>query len=182
MAWTTPVTFNTGDPLTAVVLNQQVRDNLGYLYEPPRDVINSSAVYAIAVATLTNTPTTAIDDINMGVSLTTTGRDIQLAIRGVMSRTVAVAEGFLCFDFFIDGLTYASTGTATPANRGIGGISYSQTTTAGRHMFNVNFLLRGLSAGSHIFLPRWANGNIVGTGNISILGTDMATQVFVTEI
>jgi len=182
MAWTTPVTFNTGDPLTAVTLNQQVRDNLNYLYEPPRDVTNNSAVYSIAVASLPSAPTTAIDDVNLGVSLTTTGRDIQLAIRGIMSRTAATAEGYLCFDFFIDGLTYASTGTATPANRGIGGISYYQTSSNGRHMFNVNFLLRGLSAGSHIFLPRWAHGNIVGTGNISILGTDMATQVFVTEI
>ena len=182
MAWTTPVTFNTGDPLTAVTLNQQVRDNLNYLYEPPRDVTNNSAVYTVTVASLPSTPTTAIDDVNLGVSLTTTGRDIQLAIRGVMSRTVAVAEGFLCFDFFIDGLTYASTGTATPANRGIGGIGYSQAAVTGRHMFNVSFLLRGLSAGSHIFLPRWAHSSGVATGNISILGTDMATQVFVTEI
>lgn len=55
MAWTTPMTFTTGNVLTAANLNTDVRDNTNYLFDQPMAVVSDNGVgTSIANNTITN--------------------------------------------------------------------------------------------------------------------------------
>lgn len=51
MAWTTPITFTTGNTLTAAQMNTNVRDNSNYLFDPPMCLAQRTASQSITTGT-----------------------------------------------------------------------------------------------------------------------------------
>ena len=54
MAWTTPITFTTGNVLTAAQMNTNVRDNTNYLFDQPMALVTNSANISIPNTTVTS--------------------------------------------------------------------------------------------------------------------------------
>jgi len=54
VAWTTPITFVTGQALTAAQLNTYLRDNSNFLFDPPMCCAQATANQTITTSTITD--------------------------------------------------------------------------------------------------------------------------------
>lgn len=139
--WSTPKTWNTGDPLTAADLNTHLRDNLEYLKDKP-----SGAYLANELADFSTTSTSFanIDATKFGFNLTTKGEDVMIGFFGSLSQNNASHAIYL--DVLVD------------SNR-LGGddglvVSFHSSTTI-RQVVSFVYLLRGLAAGAHTIRLQW---------------------------
>ena len=101
MAWTTPKTWAVGDPLTADVLNEQVRDNLAALKTP---------AFASFFSNTTYTPPNswnAVDD-DFVFNITTIGGGLLLAFRARCTNQDVNYERYLDIDVKVDGVRVSS--------------------------------------------------------------------------
>lgn len=158
MAWTTPQTWVDGNVLTAAELNEQVRDNLNFLFSKPGDnyVMNEAADY-----TTTSTLFVDVDATNLALTITTGGGDVLIWFNGVMSGTGT--PSYLSVDVLLDGSRLAGDdGILTLGSNNNGIISQYQ----GDKWQNMGFayLKTGLSAGSHTFKLQWK----VSTGTATL--------------
>lgn len=144
MAWTTPKTWTDGSVLTAAELNEQVRDNLNYLFAKPSDIYN---VDEAANYTTTSTTFVDVDATDLALTITTGGGDVAVWFSGTVTKNAT--NNVLTMDVDVDGSRFA----------GDDGIIYSYgDATIGMSFFVV---ITGLSAGSHTFKLQWkiAGGN-----------------------
>jgi len=83
VAWTTPISWVTGSVVTAAQLNQQLRDNLNFLFDPPEARIFNAAV-SVASGTVPGAlslPTVVWD--STGSTMTSAAGKITIPLAGV---------------------------------------------------------------------------------------------------
>lgn len=100
--WTTPKTWNTGDPLTAADMNTHIRDNFEFIKSPPSAVYKSNEIadYATTSTTFVN-----VDATNFSFSITTAGGWVLVGFAGNISTSVAAKVNF---DVEVDGVRQGS--------------------------------------------------------------------------
>jgi hypothetical protein len=98
MAWTTLRTWTTGELVTAAMMNQQIRDNMGYLGE---------LYYAerTTALTLSSTSSTSPDDVMAGAALTYAATPIVIEFYAPAYQTPSTAAGHNCNITLWDGAT-----------------------------------------------------------------------------
>lgn len=140
MAWTTPKTW-TNVLSSAADFNEQIRDNLLALKQPPTAhyEANESSDYNTFSTTYANI------DSDWSFTVTTHGGDVLIGLAAVASTIGA----FALLDVVVDGTRIA--------NNTSGGIRRIELSSGG----NVSFLrwIRGLSAGSHTFTLQWKHSS-----------------------
>ena len=140
--WTTPSTWVDNELVTASKLNTHVRDNLTYLYDRPKHIITINTNNQ--VTGFTSTTFAAINDGLLTLTLTTTGRPVELNAAFHISST---GNSFF-FDWLIDDTIWASSGTTTALTGGVWRVNTGDT------MVNSTTVYSGLAAGTHTFRPR----------------------------
>lgn len=139
--WTTPKTWNTGDPLTAADLNTHVRDNLEYLKDKP------SAAYRADESSDYSTTSTSfvnVDAAKFALAITTKGEDVLIGFLGSLVQSSASNAMYL--DIQVD---------STRLGLDDGLLVLYPNSTAVRQSAGFVYLLRGLAAGTHTFRLQW---------------------------
>lgn len=171
MGYNTAKTWVTGEALTASDLNAQLRDNILYLLNRPSAVAEGRNLADISI---TSTSMAAVDDNFYNLDITTvTGKAIVELTGGSF---LVVATDTLYVDLLIDGTTYLSSNTGTPATKGSAGFN-----TSDNMIFpaNLRFYVSGLTPNvSHNFKLR-ARAAVGGSNALQRLTT--LTQFRVTE-
>lgn len=152
MAWTTPKTWTDGSVLTAAELNEQVRDNLDFLFDKP------GAVYDVDEASNYTTSSTSFVDVDatdLALTITTGGGDVLIWLSpAVMTSTANVS---VYFDVDIDGTRVAGDDGITKFTFFDAGAS--PETVMNRATLGFVWLATGLAAGSHTFKLQWKHTN-----------------------
>lgn len=170
MAWTTPKTWATNDPMDASTLNTHVRDNLNALKAPPTASykLNESANYST-----TSTSFADIDAANLALTITTTGGDVLVVFAGSFSNGGGAA--YVYVDFAVDG-------TRQGLDDGVLCL-YSPSASS---MLNGSFawLVTGLAAGSHTFKLQWksSGGTITLYAGAGTASVDLHPKFWVREV
>lgn len=140
MTWHIPKTW-TAEPLTSGDLNAQLRDNLGFLKDPPTVFGRTATLSGVGSVTTTSLTWVAIH-ASLSLSITTAGGDLWLWCTGrVNNQTSGTIQIYL--DFELDG-TRVDGGTAGCA--GGPGIN---------HTIPITTLARGVAPGLHVVKPVW---------------------------
>ncbi len=160
MGYVTPRTWSSGDPLSSSYLNVYVRDNVDYLFNRNRHIINLKNVSAIAVSATANT-WRDIDDAQLSLELTTYGGDVEIDFCTTVRTSVATQ---LSFDIIKDGTTYLSSNTSTPLTGGL--YNRDLNTTNEEVLICFKAVVTGLSAGTYTFKPRMVS---TATGTITYM-------------
>jgi len=128
MGWTTPRTWATGELVTAVLLNEQMRDNLSYLHVPNHfEVQETTGTYATTSATLVAV------HANYTKNITLSGGHLLVGVVAYMATSVpGTGTGQLVID--VDGTPYV-VANLTSAYKPI--------------QVGWTYLITGLSAASH---------------------------------
>ena len=159
MVWKTPRTWTAGELVTALLLNEQLRDNLAALKDPPTKVVAGTGN-----RTTTATDWDAVDEQYYNHTITTSGGAVLIVLSGAVSSTAGTTA---CFDVMIDGVRQAFS-----AN----GLIYF-TANAGQVVpFTMIHLAQNLAPGEHAFMPVWKTT----TGTLVLQGG--ANQFWVREI
>ncbi len=173
MAWTTPVTYVPGDPLTATDMNK-ISEDLNYLYDPVSLILtNRGAGSNIATA---STSLVAVDAVLFGGTITTTGRALRLGFDAVLQHSVVSA--LMVFDILIDGVTYASSMTSTPVTNGLWVMRCNATANTPNNFSGTHLVPAGtLSAASHSFALVWKSPG----GNNTLVLSGSSAQLRISE-
>lgn len=161
MAWTDPTAWDVGDVLTKDRLNQEVRDNLIALKDPPSANFEGDGT---ANYSTTSTTFVDVDDPDFVLTITTNGGDVLVHFHGNVYNTGA--NGVSQLDVEVDGtrIGYAS------------GMMYAQEGNSESTTFTR--LITGLSAGSHTFKLQWKV--LAGTGVLT--GLNYSPQFWAREV
>lgn len=159
MTWTTPKTWNTGDPLTAGDMNTHIRDNLNILKAPP-----TAMVTKVFGSDLTLTTSGWVDiDAAFNLTLTTTGGDVLVGFN------LAAGNG---------------TGGVSGYNLRVDGVDVSTETygilkvdSPGIHALSYAWLVTSLAAGTHTFKLRWR-----GVSGFSVIAGGVQHQFWAREV
>jgi hypothetical protein len=147
--WTTPKTWNTGDPLTASDMNTHIRDNFEFVKTPPTGYYkaNEASDYTTTSNSFAN-----VDATNFALTITTAGGDVLVGFSGGVKHSTAAQN--IYFDVEVDGVRSA----------GDDGIVFIAAPGASYNV-NASFvrLIRGLSAGSHTFKLQWKTSAATAT-------------------
>ncbi|PJF21851.1 MAG: hypothetical protein CUN56_08965 [Phototrophicales bacterium] len=159
MTWTTPKTWNTGDPLTAGDMNIHIRDNLNALKSPPTALVTK--VFSTDL-TLTTSSWADIDPA-FNLMLNTTGGDVLVGFNLSAGNGSGGVGGF---NLRVDGVDVSSDtyGILRCDNVGITAISFT-------------WLVTSLASGSHTFKLRWRTFS--GT---TIIAAGVLHQFWVREV
>ena len=146
MAWTSPITW-TSALVTVAQFNEQIRDNMLALKDPPFDVVN---VNEGADYTTTSTSFVSIDDAgdpDLSLTITTGGGDVLVSFSGSLTNN----SGINYLDFTVDGTRFGLDD----------GILRMQSASANAVSFAV--WVEGLAAGAHTFVLQWKVSAGTGT-------------------
>lgn len=144
--WTTPKTWNTGDPLTASDMNTHIRDNLEYLKSP---VTASYKANEAADYQTTSTSFVYVDGTNLALTITTTGGLVMVGFVGSLAVSASVNVNM---DIEVDGVRQGGDD---------GYFAYNTNTLEGQVGFVIP--ISGLSAGSHTFKLMWKTASGTAT-------------------
>lgn len=147
--WTAPQTWEFNQVMSAAQANQQLRDNLLFLKNKPRDVINYNALTNITQSATTSFA--VIDDSKLTLNLVTSeaNEHVILSLTGLL--LLSTASQFLALDWLIDNTVYASNMTVTPVSNGCG-VDYMAVTTGQLVYVRKRVIIP--SAGAHTFKLR----------------------------
>lgn len=164
MAWTTPKTWTDGNVLTAAELNEQVRDNLNFLYAKPTDdyVINGAANYSTTSTTFVD-----VDATNLSLTLTSGGGDLLVWFSGTTGVSSG-ARGYTFLDLDLDG-------SRVGGDDGLVFVSsYGASLYAEDKWRNIVLLhlLKNVAAGSHTIKLQWMQAG--GTVDLFVNGSTLA--------
>jgi hypothetical protein len=166
MAWTAPRDYVPGEVLTATKLNE-VSDNLLHLYAKP-SVILTVRGNGINETTTSTTFTPVNNTIFLG-SMQCTGAPLYINVNAVL--THSVANTAVHVDVLIDGVTYASSLTATAVTDGLFAPRSGTPAPVRVHLAGSHILPAGsLSVGSHSFSLVWRAG-AAGTATLFLSGS-----------
>lgn len=147
MAWTSPKTWIDGNKLSALELNEQLRDNLNYLFAKPSAsyILDEAANY-----TTTSNSWVDIDSTNLALSITTGGGDVLVWFNGlVVPYNASTARVGLDID--VDGSRIAGDHGIVSKNTYASGAYFVPSVSP----LTIVRLVTGLSAGSHTFKLQW---------------------------
>lgn len=144
--WTQPITWEVDQLVTEGDLNEQVRDNLEWLKDPPR------AAVALA-ANIATTSTAFVDAPGLTLTLTTAGGALLVGFTGVAGNTGGAT---VVFDLAVDGASQGGMDGVTGSNAGVVPVSFV-------------WLVEGLAAGAHTVRLQWKVS--AGTGTLYGGGT-----------
>ena len=141
--WTAPITWAVDQLVTADNLNEQVRDNLEFLKDPPTDeyTLNEGSDY-----TTTSTSFVDIDATNLALTIETGGGDVLVHFHGVFGSVSGSGTAVAYLEVDVDGSPLAG-------NDGI--IAIYIDDAADHFPLSFTQLIQGLSAGSHTFKLQW---------------------------
>jgi hypothetical protein len=111
--WTTPRTWASGDPITAIEMNKQ-RDNMEYLFKRPRDIVNYTSSSNISI---TSTSMDAVDDSIFTLETIFTGGMAYIWFNGQFFSSTSGA--YLVLDVLVDDNNYLSSNASSPLANGI---------------------------------------------------------------
>lgn len=167
MVWTTPQTW-TAALVTVAEFNEQIRDNLDALKDPPSDkyLVNEGSDYSTSSTSYVN-----VDATDLALTITTFGGDIVVHFHGTVNNSGAGSY----FDVDVDGVRY---GGDDGIIRVIGGIG-SQTSAT-----SFTILIEGLSAASHTFTLQWrvVGGTATMYAGAGTSGLDLHPEMWVREV
>lgn len=156
--WHDPITWNTGDLVTADLLNQQIRDNLLHLKGATAYTEQTvDSVYSTTSETFVD-----IDPINLSLSVTTSGGLVIFGfVAAVMVNEISVQA---CFDVTVDGVRQGSTYGLhyTVQQTALDGMSQNPVMLTMPESFSVT--LPTLAAGTHEFRLQWRRTSNRGSG------------------
>lgn len=166
--WTTPKTWNTGDPLIATDMNTHIRDNFEFIKSPPTAAYkaNESSDYSTTSLTFAN-----VDNINLALSLTIAGGLILVGFSGNVSANAACN---INFDVEVDGVRQG----------GDDGYICQNGSTV-EEMVSFVIPITGLAAGAHTFKLQWktsANTVTMRAGAGTATGRDNHPVFWVREV
>ncbi|MGQ9889713.1 MAG: hypothetical protein ACUVSX_14670 [Aggregatilineales bacterium] len=144
--WTQPITWEVDQLVTEGQLNEQVRDNLEWLKNPPR----AAAALAANIAT---TSTAFVDAPGLALTLTTAGGALLVGFTGVAGNAAGTT---VVFDLVVDGVSQ-------------GGLDGVIGSSAGIVPMSFVWLVEGLAAGAHTVKLQWKVS--AGTGTLYGGGT-----------
>ncbi len=143
--WTQPATWTVNQLVTADDLNEQLRDNLEFLKDPPSGayMADESANYSTTSSTFVD-----VDATNFALSLTTAGGDVLVGFYGTMANAGVGGRTFFDVDVSTSGRIGGDDGLITVQN---------PDASSGDRVCVVSFvyLLTGLAAGTHEFSLQW---------------------------
>lgn len=136
--WTTPKTWNTGDPLTASDMNTHIRDNFEFVKSPPTASYkaNEIADYQTTSSSFAN-----VDNTNFALTIITAGGLVLVGFSGNISASVSAN---INFDIEVDTVRQGGDDGYLCQNPG---------TTEEAIAFIIP--ISGLIAGSHTFKLQW---------------------------
>jgi hypothetical protein len=148
--WTTPKTWVEGYLVDEDDLNEQLRDNLDALKEPPTDsyVCDEASDY-----TTTSTSFVDVDATNLSLTITTTGGDVMVGFFGTVEHSAASSNA-IRFDVDLDG-------SVIGGDAGLAGMNFSVSDQ--RLTVSFVYLVTGLSAGTHTFKLQWETASATAT-------------------
>lgn len=165
MAWNDPVTFAVGQLVTADDLNEQLRDNLNYLFARPAQhkALNNSD-YTTTSGSFVDIDQT--DPYDLTVSLETSGGDVWVHFHGcfVMTNTDLASRARGALDFTVDGTRHGNTDGCVTL--GEGGFSDHADNEGGTPV-SFDYIIEGLAAGTHTFVMQWKCASD-GTGTTTL--------------
>lgn len=173
MAWTDTITW-TSSLVTVAQFNEQIRDNMDALKDPPTDYVdvNEGADY-----TTTSTSFVDIDaagNPDLSLTITTGGGDVFVSFHGTFSHNNAA--GVVYLDFTVDGTLHG----------GDDGIIMGRLHGVADRLLTLSFVryVTGLAAGSHTFVLRWKISTGTGTlyAGAGTSSFDVHPQFLVREI
>lgn len=145
MTWSAPATWTTDQVVTAADLNQELRDNLIALKDPPSD---NYELNEGADDTTSSTSFGDVDATNFALTIITTGGDVMVNLAGA-SIDNATGSARTFFDIDVDGVRAG----------GDDGIARIEQGTSGGANVNMlvsfSYLITGLAAASHTFKLQW---------------------------
>ena len=135
MPWTTPITWSNSAVVGQSELNEQIRDNMNFLFAPPfaHIVTAHTAATRISATSTTAVPLTA----GMSAALTTYGGDLNVFF---LARKTGLGTA-------VFNLEYNGTAVTTHAS----GLATGYTTQEVWY----NAWITGLASGAHVFVPTW---------------------------
>lgn len=161
MAWTSPHTWSVSELVTSTKLNEQLRDNMLALKDPPTDLynVNEGADYTTTSDTFTN-----VDATDLSLTIDTAGGDVLVTFFGSVRNTNA-AGGF-ALNFTVDGVAFAaedgliSTGASSiTGSLPVAFAAWVQGLSAGSHTFNLQFKRMGGAGTVEIFAGAGTSGH-----------------------
>ncbi len=138
--WTTPKTWNTGDPLTASDMNTHIRDNMEFLLTGGTSVQNRVDASDVSI---TSTSFVDVDTTNFKVTITPTS-STNLVVVFITGAVSFPSTGYAFFDL-------TDNGARLGQDDGLFVIGSTSTFLANRIPINIAIPLRNLSVASHEF-------------------------------
>ncbi|MBZ0280169.1 MAG: hypothetical protein K8L97_05480 [Anaerolineae bacterium] len=168
--WSTPKTWNTGEPLTAADLNAHLRDNLEYLKDKPS---NSYLANELSDYSTTSTSFVNIDATRFSFNLTTKGEDVLIGFFGSFNQNNASHAIYL--DVLVD---------SNRLGNDDGLLVFYPNSTAVRGVMSFVYLLRGLAAGAHTIRLQWkvSGGTVTLHAGAGTASYDVHPEFWVKEI
>lgn len=170
--WTQPRDWSVDELVTAALLNEQLRDNLEFLKNPPTDLsdLDEASDYST-----TSTSFVDIDATNLAQTIETEGGDVLVTFTGTVSHYQGAYRMY--FDIDVDG-----------ARQGGDDGIFSQVLMTQTNPYGVGICLaywiQGLEAGSHTFKLQWkmnANTGYLFAG-AGTSGADLHPQFTAREV
>lgn len=138
--WTQPITWEVDQLVTEGQLNEQVRDNLEWLKNPPR----AAADLAANIAT---TSTAFVDAPGLALTLTTAGGALLVGFTGVAGNATGAT---VVFDLVVDGVSQGGLDGVIGSSAGVVPVAFV-------------WLVEGLAAGAHTVKLQWKVSSGTGT-------------------
>jgi hypothetical protein len=169
--WVDPKTWLEGEKLKADEVNEQVRDNLIWLFEKNYDIVQVTGVSDYQ----TTSTSAAVVAAALQLQLSKAVDETVLRFGMTLSAYNSSASAFITFDIRMDSNIYLSSGTTTPATNGL--VRYQQDTASIGSQITMDAWVDNVDSGLHIFeLVWWVSA---GTGTINV--TNTIAQVSVEE-
>lgn len=178
--WTNPMTW-TSALVSVAQLNEQIRDNLSFLFAPNVDLVTMNE------ADKTTTSTTFVDvdaagDPDLSLSIETFGEDVVAEFWGMIQVDLSGAgtRGFY-LDVAVDGVRHGTDDGIT------GGVYATASITNGfQHMIGFRRRIPGLASGVHTFTLQWRVSASAGTATATLYcgagaSPDIHPQFWVTK-
>lgn len=157
MAWTTPKTWVAGNTLTAAELNEQVRDNLDFLFSKPISVSNLDEA---ANYTTTSTTFVDVDATDLGRTITTSGGDVLVWCSNIYMKATARVGVF--FNIDVNGSLVAAHDGIAKATF-VDAIALDSLGTGNYAVLSFAFVVENVASGSNTFKLQWKQSNATQT-------------------
>jgi hypothetical protein len=165
--WTAPRTWNTGEIVTASLMNQHLRDNLEHLKAKADAPLNTNPNLTTSSYTTSSGTFGDVDTTNFSLSLTLGGvAPVLIGFSGVWKHSTALAE--CCLDVALDGVRIGNTTY---------GLAYMQAPAANAYQPFSFVQTRFIAAGAHTFKLQWRTS----AATLS-MGSIAPTSFFVVEL